>query len=175
MHNEQWKQIAGFAGYEISDHGRVRSCDRQITTREGQRPKQRRTLRGKLLGRTIDARGYHRVCLWRGNRQFGRIVHRLVVEAFIRKIGRREQVNHLDCDKANNTLANLEITTFAGNMQHAMRAGRMAKKLNARQVRQIRLLVASGKNKEWVAERFGVTRTNVNSIVFGRTWQWVAR
>lgn len=167
---ERWKFIGGFPGYEISNLGQVRSCNRTIVTANDQR----RTYRGRVLGVAVDGNGYRRVCLWRGNRQYGRIVHRLVVEAFLRKMKKGEQVNHLDCNKQNNRLDNLEITSAEGNAMHAARAGLLAKKLNPQQVLEIKLSLSLGEKPQHLAERFGVSRPAVNAIRWGKTWQHVS-
>lgn len=64
--------------------------------------------------------GYHTVRLCIDGKPFTVAVHRLVVQTFLRPILAGECVNHLDGNKLNNRVENLEITTIAGNAQHAV-------------------------------------------------------
>jgi NUMOD4 motif len=164
---EIWKNIAGFDGYEVSNLGKVRSVDRTISTKNGQR----RTYAGKILGQATDERGYKHVCLWKDNRQTGFVVHRLVADAFLREMKPGEEVNHDDLDKQNNTPFNFEITSHAGNMSHATKNGRLAKKLTEESVREIRFSMLWGDNKNSLADRFGVTRQAINAVIWDKSWK----
>jgi len=73
---------------------------------------------GTLLKGTIR-HGYHFV--YTGSRQ--ERTHRLVVEAFIGEIKDGFEVNHIDGNKLNNNVSNLEIVSHLENMSHASRNG----------------------------------------------------
>lgn len=118
-----------------------------------------------------DDKGYQRVGLWRDNQQTGALIHRLVIESFVRKMEPEEEGNHHDFDKQNNALENLEITTPIENMDHATNAGRMAKKLTEKQVRKIKYCLALGESSQRLAERFDVSRPAVNAIAWGKSWK----
>ena len=94
-----------FSGYTISEAG-------VITNRFGRVVKQRH-----------DGPGYARVELWSGARGRKYLVHRLLAEAFIPNPLGKPQVNHIDGDKANNALINLEWVTQSENQQHSYRIG----------------------------------------------------
>ena len=103
--NEKWLPVVGFGDkYEVSDRGRVRSI---------------RT--GKLLAQRLWNSGYPSVQLWAGNKAHSRSVHRLMAEAFL-SIAPGLQVNHIDGNKGNNCLDNLEIVTPSDNLKHAVHA-----------------------------------------------------
>ena len=108
MTAEEWRPIAGFPGYAVSNLGRV------VSHRRG-RP---RDLRG---GYTVS--GYHTIGLWSGGRRRTRRVHQLVVEAFIGPRPPGSDVRHLDGDKTNNCVTNLAIGTRSENMQDLVRHG----------------------------------------------------
>jgi hypothetical protein len=61
-----------------------------------------------------------------------RAIHRLVYEAWVGEIGAGLQINHLDGDKTNNTIENLEVVSSAGNMLHASVTGLLATAENGR-------------------------------------------
>lgn len=110
MRSEIWKDIAGFAGkYQVSNLGQVRSFAKGSNA--------------KILKHFYDRSGYHRVGLSIcRNKVRWVLVHRLVIIAFV---GERTgmQVNHIDGNKDNNSLQNLEWCTQSENMKHAYRLG----------------------------------------------------
>lgn len=64
--------------------------------------------------------GYKQVCLMVDNKQKQMLVHRIVAELFIGKGFEKTQVNHIDGDKTNNKVENLEWVTASENMVHAV-------------------------------------------------------
>lgn len=69
--------------------------------------------------------GYHHITLQINKKAKRFRVHRLVAEAFIPNPENYPYVNHLDGNRANNVVSNLEWTTPAGNTQHAVKTGLM--------------------------------------------------
>ena len=117
---EIWKPIPNYEElYMVSNLGRVKSVKRD-----------------KILKEQLNERGYLRVSLSKNNKQKIYSVHRLVMITFI---GYEEgkQVNHIDGDKTNNRLDNLEWTTQSENMKHAY-DNRLVK--SKRRVRKIRCI-----------------------------------
>lgn len=101
--DEKWLPVRSFeASYEVSDCGGVRSL---------------RT--GKPLAQRLWNSGYRGVQLWAGNKAYSRSVHRLMAEAFL-AIAPGMQVNHIDGDKENNRIDNLEAVTPSENLKHAV-------------------------------------------------------
>lgn len=105
-------------------------------------------------------------------------IHRLVAMMFLENPENLPQVNHKDCDKANNHVSNLEWTRRPDNIDHAHRNGRMQKRydvgpitpLTADEVRDVYLSVMTG--REGVAEagrRIGRSRTTISSIINKRS------
>lgn len=102
-----WKDIPGTDGeYKISNQGKVAT-----------------TKTGRILTPSIDARGYERVCLFKMDRRRRYKVHRLVAITFIPNPGNKEQVNHKDGNKRNNSVENLEWVTNEENMHHSRENG----------------------------------------------------
>ena len=109
---EIWKDIKGFEGkYQISNLGRVKSLQRNG------RPE--RILRLNLI------KGYAYTTLSNGSRGNKKKlkVHRLVAEAFIPNPHNKPEVNHIDGDKRNCKVENLEWVTHQENCKHAYETG----------------------------------------------------
>lgn len=116
--NEVWKTVPGFDGrYEVSNFGRVRTF---ANGRWGNRPQ------CKIMSLKKNPGGYSCVALHKpnsGGKCKYRMVHRLVAEAFIPNPENKKAVNHIDGDKSNNLVANLEWVTYSENSIHAVRIG----------------------------------------------------
>ena len=117
---EQWKPVVGWEGlYEVSDHGRVRSLDRVVQRKDGQA----RQVKGRLLSQNFSAH-YLGVNLKKnGERGRTKIVHRLVLEAFVGPCPPGHQACHWDDNPANNRLDNLRWATRHENMLDRSRNG----------------------------------------------------
>jgi len=78
----------------------------------------------KFLKFSYDQQGYQRVCLYVGNCKNKTIkVHRLVAETFIENVENKKDVNHIDGNKTNNNISNLEWCTRSENIKHAFKNG----------------------------------------------------
>lgn len=127
--------------------------------------------------------GYLCVHLFNGSRN-GKLVrlHRVVAEAFIDNPLELEQVNHINGDKTDNRVANLEWCTADENMQHAIRLGLFkidgennpSAKLNWGKVNKIREEYIRGDREngtQGLAEKYGVTNVMIGKIVRGECWK----
>ena len=93
MRNESWEVISGYEDYSVSNFGNVVS---------------RKFNNDRILKQRIDRDGYKRVHLSNNGIAKYLFVHRLVAQAFIPNPDNLPQVNHIDEDKANNRVDNLE-------------------------------------------------------------------
>ena len=111
MSSEAWKGLKGVVdygdNYEVSTLGKIRNIKS-----------------GKYLGGEIDHRGYRRVVLCLKGKTRRYLVHRLVALCFIPNVEGKEQVNHIDGNKLNNCLSNLEWCSPKENVRHAIANGR---------------------------------------------------
>lgn len=80
--------------------------------------------RSNLWLRPENINGYLRVVLHVRGISNKRLVHRLVAEAFLPPIDGKPYVNHIDSNKQNNNVENLEWCTAKENTQHMMKSGR---------------------------------------------------
>ena len=102
---ERWSPIPN-THYSISSEGRVRNDE---------------TNKMKSMDATSD--GYHKVDLYSNGKRTSVRVHRLVAEAFIPNPNELPQINHIDGNKENNNVKNLEWVNNSQNMIHAYRTG----------------------------------------------------
>jgi len=111
---EVWKQIKGFPSYEVSDLGRVKSL---------------KFGKERILKPVNRLGGYLSVgiCAEKFENQ---LIHRLVLAAFVENPENKPQVNHINGDKSDNRLCNLEWCTAKENNLHAIRTGLVGKNKN---------------------------------------------
>jgi hypothetical protein len=150
--NETWRYIKDSKGYMVSNLGNVL------------------TPRGKLMTLTKTPKGYLTAHVrYKDDKGRSNRVHRLVAQAFLSNDNCYDSVNHIDCNKTNNNVTNLEWCSSAMNSRHARQNDLGPTKLSRHDVIAIRKLHRTISNRE-IARRFGISHTNVNSIVNGVTW-----
>lgn len=100
--DEKWEPIKDFENYKISNMGRVVSLKTNT-----------------VLIQNLNGRGYYRFMVWKNNKNTGIDTHVLVTNYFLGDKPTGYQINHIDGDKSNNKVSNLEYITPSENMQHA--------------------------------------------------------
>lgn len=117
MINETWKDVIGYEGiYEVSNTGLVRTHVNKTTFTEkhGERKWKQRVLKQK-----VSKDGTCRVSLWKDGKEKTWLVHRLVAFVFISVVPGKDYVNHIDGNRLNNHLSNLEWCDHTENNNHA--------------------------------------------------------
>lgn len=115
---EIWKALPGVIGVEVSTLGRVRTIDRVVSGENGTR-----SLKGKVLKQHNNKYGYPTVSIQINMKGTTKTVHRLVAETFIPNPNNLPQVNHIDCDRTNNNVENLEFCDGFYNQQYREKHG----------------------------------------------------
>ena len=102
---EIWKDIKGYEGlYQVSKYGKVRSIKKSNY---------------HIIKENRHKQGYPFVILSNSKYKY-HLVHRLVAEAFIPNPDNKPQVNHINGDKYDNRVENLEWVTMSENMLHSV-------------------------------------------------------
>lgn len=161
---EVWVNIAGFSDYQVSTHGRVRTW-----SKDRKKP--------LVMKTTLSDSGYPQLSLYGNGVPVRKIVSRLVAEAFHRRTGCRDQVNHIDGNKLNNQFTNLEWTTARENTDHALannlvpRGERCGKaKLRNQDIWAIRRCRTEGFSYSRLAKKFGISISHVGAIIKKQVW-----
>jgi hypothetical protein len=129
METEIWKDVVDFEGfYQVSNLGRVQSCDR-IVVRNGQGDM---NMKGKMMAKYQSTFGYCPISLYKDGKCKKTMVHIVVAHAFIGERPLKNDINHIDGDKSNNSVSNLEYCTRSENMIHAFQSG-LCKNTNKKQ------------------------------------------
>ena len=154
---EIWKEVVGYEEYyRVSNLGNVYSL-----------------ISNKQLSPAKNASGYMQLTL-KGGKSVR--VHRLVAEAFIPNPNNYPEVNHIDCNKINNKLENLEWVTPSMNIQHNVKmenrpnqkgSTNWNSKLTEEDVIEIRKLKGKMRGKD-IAKKY-----NVAYSIICRIWQRV--
>ena len=111
MTKEIWKDVPGFEGmYQVSDLGNVKSL---------------KFGKERLLKQATDSTGYLNVSLYKEGKRKGFKAHVLVAMAFLNHVpcGHRLVVDHIDNDKMNNSLDNLQVITNRENLSKDKKGG----------------------------------------------------
>lgn len=169
LEGEIWLPVEGHSGmYEISNLGRLRSY--------GQFNKL------VILKLFLGDRGYYRKPLIiKGTlKRKNYSIHRLVAQAFIPNPQNKPNVNHIDGNKLNNRVENLEWVTQGENLQHAIKLGTLAldghnnptAAFTKEQVIEIRELYSKGNlSRREIAKIYGVSKSPIDNILAMRTYK----
>ena len=117
---EIYKDLVGFEGYyEVSNLGNVKRKKNKTIYKDGRIAYFSET----VLKKATTKKGYEMVYLSVKSKKHSKLVHRLKANTFIPNPLNKKTVNHIDCDKKNNRVDNLEWLTNKENMKHAFDNG----------------------------------------------------
>lgn len=158
---EIWKDVKGYEGcYQVSNFGNVKSLNYMKTGKE------------KVLKVRKDKYGYLTVNLSKDGKKKHYTVHRLVATAFLPNPNNLLQVNHIDEDKTNNTVFNLEWCSNEYNHKYGTINKRIAiSNTNHPKKSKKVICVETGKiypSTHQVQRELGFSRGNISSVCAGR-------
>jgi len=164
---ETWKDIPGYIGeFQVSSKGKVKSLDRRVG-------KYKRLVHGCVMKHFIDDAGYPRIAL---NAQKKYKVHRLVAMAFIPNPYNKPCVGHLDNNRLNPCVENLEWCTVKENVAHCIKSNRQRIQIPGEHPKSKPVIAINLQTKERInfasqkdaARQLGIWQTHVNGCITGR-------
>jgi len=183
MDKEIWKPVVGFEElYEVSDLGRIRSMKRIRLVHDKNNRKYKKVFRSRVLKTYINYFGYEKIVLKKYKEPtVTKRVHRIVAEAFIPNPYSLPYINHIDCNKSNNTILNLEWVTSKQNYNHAklnnllkLGVDRSTSKISYDDILIIRKLLKDGNLSQMeVAKIYNVSQACISKIKLGQTYKGV--
>lgn len=168
---EEWRPVRGFDGmYEVSNLGGVRSLPRYCS--RGVRP-----VPGRILSRSTVTGGYLAAPLTREGKCSTRLIHQLVLEAFVGPRPPGMEACHGNGKRDDNRLANLRWDTKAGNHADRYLHGTSNQgsrhgntELSEDNVREMRAAVQAGVHVRDIAATHGLTVSGTRKIINGESW-----
>lgn len=150
---EFWKDIRGYEGiYQISNLGKIKSLHRDCT-------------KGRILNPAKNNRGYLRLGLSGNGKVRYDSVHRLVAEAFIPNPKNLPEVNHIDGNKLNNRVENLEWVTKGENQVHAYKTGLRKTTERQREASRKNIEIARNHKKSSVRDKEKIINFEIKNAV----------
>lgn len=140
----------------------------------------------KYLSPQLDKNGYEKIqMLSTDGKRHRYSVHRLIMENF-KPVDNMEnlQVNHIDGDKRNNKLENLEWCTGSENIKHAYKTGLHTQKgehnnyskLSEENVKEIiQMLLSKKYTQKQIGEKFGVCEDTIGAIKNKHNWTYLTK
>lgn len=180
---EIFKTIPSFIDYEVSNLGRVKTKSREIRFTHSKTKKEHFRLTNErfLKVQYNNLTGYKFHQLYLNGKMFNKNIHSLVAEAFLENKDGFNYINHIDGNKHNNIVSNLERCTNEYNHHHATITGLKAKgveiqsaKLNDNMAHAIKWFLNKGLSHKELSLAFKVSRPTINLIANNKTWKHVA-
>jgi hypothetical protein len=149
--NEEWKPVPKWPLYIVSNFGRIKNV-----------------VSGRILKAPLNNNGRPRIKLCNKGQIRDQYIHQLVMLVFVGECPEGLEINHINGDKADNRLENLEYISHLANVRHAVPRSKLLK-YSVDQFVEIRKMSGAARI---VAEKFGISKSTVLRIRKNQVRQW---
>lgn len=166
MEKEIWKDVVGYEGlYQISNLGNLKSLEKIIHQR-----KRAYKAKEKIMKPNILTTGYYYANLYKNGVVKKYVLHRLVANAFLPNLLNKPEVNHIDGNKLNNCVSNLEWVTNKENVIHAIKTGLKKYDTQSTKIKQIRngVVINVYNSIHEAGRKTKINSGNISSVINGR-------
>ena len=172
LNKEIWLNVIGFENkYQVSNFGRVRSLWRKVNKTDS-------IIKKEIILKPLKTKSYLFVNLWLNGKNKQQYIHRLVATHFLQNTENKKEVNHIDGNKHNNKVNNLEWASPKENMHHAIKnklinnsgESNVTSKLKEKDVLEIREMFKNGVSRKYISEKYKITYSYVFRI--GKKLMW---
>lgn len=164
MHEEEWKEINNYEGlYAVSNYGRLKRIGLTVNG-----------TKLRILKGTLSA-GYNSIHLYKEGKYKHKYVHSLVMEHFVGKRPEGLVVNHIDGNKLNNHVSNLEYVTEGYNNAHAFAIGLKQNSFRKFTDEQVNDMINNYSHLSYsqLANKYNVSMGTIVQIFYGKTYKWI--
>lgn len=168
---EEWRIIPQFVDYEASSFGRIRSREREIVYSDGRK----RTYKSKILKPGVSA-GYLFVNICKNGKIKSVKVHSLVASAFIGKKPEKFDVCHINGNRTDNRISNLEYGSRSKNNLDGYRIRGFVnknQKLSPAIVAEIKKKLLLGVSQRELAREYMVCKSTISAIKKNKLYGWI--
>lgn len=164
---EIWKSLPGVPGIEVSPLGMVRMLDKVVSSESGTQ-----FIKGRILKQSDNGKGYLKVNILIDGKWTTKKVHRLVAQTFIPNPDNLPEVNHIDYNRTNNNVKNLDWVTHEENIAYRDKLGHTARNnapklpVYAVNLKTQETLWFESQNE--AGRELGINPGNINNVIKGR-------
>ena len=174
---EEWRDIKGFTGYQVSNRGNVRTFWKKKRYPTGYGTYRYLESTPTIMSQSDDGNGYMKLMLYsqEDNRRYCKKVHRLVAEAFIEHDAEHDTVDHIQSGrngKLDNSVENLRWISRSENIKKAYRDGICDSRIRSQRKDIMVTDLWTGKERYFesideAARELGLNRTSISHVLMG--------
>ena len=158
-----WRQYPEYPFIEANQFGQVRIRDRIATRKDGRKL----LIKGRTLKQYLGTGGYLYVAFGMNGKTIHLSVHRIIASSFLPNPNHLPEVNHIDCNRTNNVVSNLEWCTSKYNNQYREKHGKaFGRPLFAVNLKTFEVL--HFKSQAEAGRKLGISRQSINRVLKGK-------